>query len=414
MAPSFASTSTHVDSVPAPDQPAQESTATPAPKKKPRRAALADAKKILRASTAVTSQSLAAPEFVHRPPDIARHRRKCAVCHHPEREIIEDLFIHWHSPATIAEYYEDDGTGVNWVSIYRHAYAFGLDEVRRRNLRFAFELIIEQAADIHATSAAIIASARALGNCVNPDGRWTEPPKRVHVTNHIYRHDASAQANSSGGPSFARSAKGGTYSTPDCSENVENGSSFRASHPPVLSEVEGREFVTSRSTPAPSAEVSGGPSGVHFGALAGATGLRQAAQSEEVAEGGVSSASSTVNADSSDIEVVPEDSSIRAPHPREVLASAPADSQLVSSASAAPGVPGCTNRVENDSSFRASYPHDVVASQSASARPDDLDMGTIEKSSSYRALHPRDVVSGDEIRNPLNSFKSKEPPISNR
>lgn len=345
MAPSFASTSTHVDSVPAPDQTAQdqESTTIPAPKKKPRSTALADAKKILRASTAVTSKSLdspsarrsfsegGAPQFVHRPPDIARHRRKCAVCHHPEREIIEDLFIHWHSPATIAEYYEDDGSGVNWVSIYRHAYAFGLDEVRRRNLRFAFELIIEQAADIHATPAAIIASARALGSCVNPDGQWTEPERRVHVVNHIYRHD-SPTASILGGQSFSSDKTSTTSSgasAPEASvsssesaapsKQTEMGelSSYCAPHPPVL------------SSPAEAGEVEG----------------------RDVVGSGVGGRSF-----SSDNKMADEFSSFRAPHPRDVVDSLPA--------SLPPAVP-------------ASAP-------------------------------------SPEIRNSVNSFKSKEPPISNR
>jgi hypothetical protein len=209
MAPSVTSAPEHVQS--APDQTVPDPASNPAPNKKkpPRSTALADAKKVLRAASAATSKSLAAPEFVHRPPDIARHRRKCAVCHHPERELIEDLFIHWHSPNTISEYYKDD-CDLTWVSIYRHAYAFGLDELRRRNLRFAFELIIEQAADIHATPAAIIASARALGTCVSPDGQWNDPPKRILVTN-IVKHDSpevdSAPTVQPAAPSLAPSSE---------------------------------------------------------------------------------------------------------------------------------------------------------------------------------------------------------------
>ncbi len=176
----------------APNNPKKRSRAA-----SPRSAAVTDAKKLLRAATAVDSKSLAipsprctaseaAPQFVHRPPDVSRHRRKCSVCRHPEREAIEDLFIHWHSPNSIANYYsEGEESDITWVSIYRHAYAFGLDEIRRRNLRFAFELILEQAGDITATPAAITASARALGSCVDSNGQWNEPPRRVIVTNII-------------------------------------------------------------------------------------------------------------------------------------------------------------------------------------------------------------------------------------
>ena len=141
-----------------------------------------------------------APGFIHNRPDLARHRRKCSICRHPERETIEDLFIHWHSPTTIANYFDDTADAaedagdeshnrlrITWVAIYRHAYAVGLDEVRRRNLRFAFEHILEQAGDITPTSASIMAAARAYAACLNNDGQWNDPPKRVIVTNILKR-----------------------------------------------------------------------------------------------------------------------------------------------------------------------------------------------------------------------------------
>jgi len=140
------------------------------------------------------------PNFIHHPPDLARHRRKCSICRHPERETIEDLFIHWHSPNTIANYFDDTADAaedagddsanrlrITWVAIYRHAYAVGLDEVRRRNLRFAFEHILEQAGDITPTSASIMAAARAYAACVNTAGHWNDPPKQVIVTNILKR-----------------------------------------------------------------------------------------------------------------------------------------------------------------------------------------------------------------------------------
>ena len=140
------------------------------------------------------------PSFIHHPPDLARHRRKCSICRHPERETIEDLFIHWHSPNTIANYFDDTADDaedagdesanrlrITWVAIYRHAYAVGLDEVRRRNLRFAFEHILEQAGDITPTSASIMAAARAYAACVNGTGQWNDPPKQVIVTNILKR-----------------------------------------------------------------------------------------------------------------------------------------------------------------------------------------------------------------------------------
>ena len=150
--------------------------------------------------SAAAQLNLNAPSFIHHPPDLARHRRKCSICRHPERETIEDLFIHWHSPNTIANYFDDTADDaedagdeshnrlrITWVAIYRHAYALGLDEVRRRNLRFAFEHILEQAGDITPTSASIMAAARAYAACLNNDGHWNDPPKQVIVTNILKR-----------------------------------------------------------------------------------------------------------------------------------------------------------------------------------------------------------------------------------
>src|SRR5215472_16123988 len=189
-----------------------------------------------------------APNFVHHPPALARHRRKCQICHHPDRELIEDLFIHWHSPNSIANFInsasdDDDDPSLNennitWVAIYRHAYALGLDEVRRRNLRFAFELILEQAGDITPTSASIMAAARAYAACVNTDGQWNDPPKRVIVTN-IARRESDF---------------------PDSGLPVE---AFVGA--PLAAPVSGAARHSSSSV-----EFAGAPSGVHSGSFAGA------------------------------------------------------------------------------------------------------------------------------------------------
>ncbi|MFZ0638170.1 MAG: hypothetical protein WAM59_00605 [Candidatus Acidiferrales bacterium] len=162
--------------------------------------AVTTAKNLLRASANATTtntksstrKSSAPPQFLRSTPDLARHRRKCTVCHHPEREAIEDLFIHWHSPEAICNIFNDKGIG--WIAVYRHAYALGLDEVRRRNLRFVFEHILDQADQITPTPASIIAAAHALGACVNDTGQWHEPPRRVLVTN-IVKKEASVGAD---------------------------------------------------------------------------------------------------------------------------------------------------------------------------------------------------------------------------
>lgn len=395
------------------DSPANASAPNPVPtkkKKKPRirSTALADAKNVLRAASAVTSKSLNAPlarrssseggpQFIHRTPDIARHRRKCAVCHHPDREVIEDLFIHWHSPNSIASYYDDgdeesNERAITWVSIYRHAYAFGLDEIRRRNLRFVFELLLEQADQITPTSATLIAAARALGSCVNANGEWNEPPKRVIVTNVIRNEppqpDPAAQIDtiSAYNGAFAESER-------------NNSSSFRALH---LRDV-----------------VAGTPSGVHSGSFAGATGLRQAAQSEEVAKGGSSpsvpdqtDASSGQRSLSTDNQSGHEHPSGRASFPREVIA-------LAGEGSVPAAAPPAF--VEADRSHRRA-PSDIGDDSSSRACPEPARRGgRIRERGDVVDPVPASLPPGlsasepsPDIRNSLNSFNFKEPPISNR
>ncbi|HEV2290129.1 MAG TPA: hypothetical protein VGR81_14395 [Candidatus Acidoferrales bacterium] len=382
----------------------------------PRAVAVNDAKKLLRAATAVNSKSLAVPsprrslpavagfseggpQFIHRPPDVARHRRKCAVCHHPEREAIEELFIHWHSPNSIATHFEEE-SDITWVSIYRHAYAFGLDEIRRRNLRFAFELILEQAGDITATPAAIAASARALGSCVDSNGLWNEPPRRVIVTN-IIRNDVSASTSS-----------------------VGNDTSYRAVHP--------RDVVTSEAafaSAAPTPQIENHAIPANDGAVVAAGRAYRPA-------------SSAMNDSSSDgaVDSVGPDGIYRA---EGVHRTPPAPASAQTSSATAPMVPVCSDKVERPSSFRTLHPpacperdrrvlsevegRDVVMSSvSSSAQADreppasSEETASDKKNFSFRATHPREVPGSDslpaspEIRNSPNSFKSKETPISNR
>ena len=102
-------------------------------------------------------------------PDLGRHERKCGVCCHPDRDAIEEAFIHWHSPTRIAQDYE-----ISDDSLYRHAYATGLDAVRSRNLRCALERILEKAQRVIPTADSIVRAARAYTR-INHAGEWVEP-----------------------------------------------------------------------------------------------------------------------------------------------------------------------------------------------------------------------------------------------
>ncbi len=109
-------------------------------------------------------------------PDPGRHGRKCSVCCHPDRDAIEEAFIHWHSPTLIAQDYE-----ISDDSVYRHAYATGLDAVRSRNLRCALERILGKAQRVVPTADSIVRAVRAYTR-INDAGEWVEPPTHVIVS----------------------------------------------------------------------------------------------------------------------------------------------------------------------------------------------------------------------------------------
>ena len=114
-----------------------------------------------------------APQHV----DIAQHRRKCSVCRHPERDAIEEAFLHWQDVSNITREFRLPGR----TALYRHARALGLFARRSRNLRFALGLIIEQAESVTPTAEAIIRAVRAY-TCLTDAGEWLEPPSRVIVS----------------------------------------------------------------------------------------------------------------------------------------------------------------------------------------------------------------------------------------
>lgn len=108
---------------------------------------------------------------------LSHHQRKCVICHHPERETIEEMFVHWHSASSIADRYmlRDRST------IYDHAHATGLFAKRRRNLRYALEHMIERADKCDISSHGIVAAIKAYASLA-ASGEWIEPARRVIYT----------------------------------------------------------------------------------------------------------------------------------------------------------------------------------------------------------------------------------------
>jgi hypothetical protein len=111
-------------------------------------------------------------------PDFGRHRRKCRVCKHPDREEIEQEFLRWKSSAAIAEAY-----GLpDHSSVCRHARAVGLYHQRRRTIQYALEPVLEQSETVamQMTVGTLISAVAAYAK-INDDGvRPRKPPDVVY------------------------------------------------------------------------------------------------------------------------------------------------------------------------------------------------------------------------------------------
>ena len=109
-------------------------------------------------------------------PSEERHQRKCAVCNHPDRREIEEEFLEWRETWQIARDYELP----DHRSIYRHARAYGLIDLRRENRRAMLDRILESG-PAKVTGDTIIRALKAY-SCLTKDNRWVEPSKRTEVT----------------------------------------------------------------------------------------------------------------------------------------------------------------------------------------------------------------------------------------
>jgi hypothetical protein len=108
---------------------------------------------------------------------LERHSRKCIICHHPEREAIEEEFLHWRAPWKLAE----DYNLADYRTLYRHARAAGLLLQRRENLHSALDAFVEAVDDVKFTPDTILRAMRAY-SCIDRHGRWTEIPTQVHIS----------------------------------------------------------------------------------------------------------------------------------------------------------------------------------------------------------------------------------------
>jgi hypothetical protein len=212
-------------------------------------------------------------------PDFERHRRKCAVCNHPEREAIEELFIYWHSAGSIQDHFNLP----DWSTLYRHAHAAGLYERRRHNIRAVLDHLLESADGVEATPMSIVAAVRAYA-CLTDSGAWLEPAKRVLYTT-TYVSNASRQPTAEAVPPAPSSAEAAVSAVVDEveEESLRNEGSAHASYSERL---EGRG---SASTPPRAPAVAGATSrrpSAEDSALVPSSSLAPAQSSPAAAGGG--------------------------------------------------------------------------------------------------------------------------------
>lgn len=123
------------------------------------------------------------------PSAFERHARKCAICQHEDRAEIEQSFMHWVPLSTIAHSFDLRTTD----SIRRHAIAIGLDDLRTRSVRCALRRAIERIGEATPTMTGIIQAIRAL-SCLDDQGRWLEPTRRVIITHEMRTVDPTPLA----------------------------------------------------------------------------------------------------------------------------------------------------------------------------------------------------------------------------
>jgi hypothetical protein len=107
---------------------------------------------------------------------LAHHKRHCEICNHPACQFIQEAFLQWISPDTIMKKYDLKSR----ATIYHHAHAFKLFELRDSTLRFALGHIVEQADRVSVTARDVIQAVYTYAH-VNDQGLWMQPESRSEV-----------------------------------------------------------------------------------------------------------------------------------------------------------------------------------------------------------------------------------------
>jgi hypothetical protein len=93
---------------------------------------------------AARQESPQGPDPVLDGPNPHMHSGKCSICRHPQRAEIERAFVDWTSPREIAKLFGLRGH----ATVYRHAHARGLFELRRGNPRIDLGRIADHADNV--------------------------------------------------------------------------------------------------------------------------------------------------------------------------------------------------------------------------------------------------------------------------
>jgi len=104
-------------------------------------------------------------------PDIARHARKCTICHHKDRPVIDVDYLNWRSIQQIVKEY----ALTHRVALYRHAAATGLTALRKSTLHSVLDSIIEQAETVQVTGSTILRAMRVYSCLTKTATGWTFP-----------------------------------------------------------------------------------------------------------------------------------------------------------------------------------------------------------------------------------------------
>jgi hypothetical protein len=127
-----------------------------------------------RQKSALASQSSSS----HAPKQVSlkRHRLRCEICRHDLCQQIEEAFLQWRSPKVIMHCFRIKTE----TSIYHHAHAFRLFDLRNQGLRYALGSIIEDADTLPITAQDVLRAIHALAH-INNQGQWVHPTNKSEV-----------------------------------------------------------------------------------------------------------------------------------------------------------------------------------------------------------------------------------------